>query len=294
MLLTYYQRVLDTCDPYLIARPPVLEVLDREPFQVPIPDDNIFDPQRVAGGPFIQLVKHLDELAYGPVGFSMPDWVFYDCGVMPGAIFGFAMPADAVLPWVRKVLGVPDDHRGLVPMSMFIAIPMVGRQAALGYALCSINQVASGAAPEGLWRLTLALGTRALGLTRMVATSQWRSPQLGLFAGLGPLELLTAWTPAHDNPATVTFTVTTDAAARERLLRGDIIGPEGIHRYIDADDHESMKGLQAEIEQGLQVAIAGPAEIRGAETRVPLQIRRDDRGAFTADRGVGFTRRFQG
>ena len=293
MLLTYYQRVLDTCEPYLIARPPVLEVLDRSPFRVPIPDTNIFDPQRVAGGRFIQLVKHLDELAYGPVGFSMPDWVFYDCAVMPGAVFGFARRAADVPLWVRRVLGVPADHDGLVPMSMFTAIPMVGREAALVYTLCSINQVAAGAAPEGLWRLTLAFGTRSLGFSRMVATTQWRSSQLGLYSGLGPLELITAWTPAHDNPATVTFSVTTDAYARERLLRGDIIGPEGVHRYIDADDYEAMKALQAELEAGARIAVAGPAEIRGSDTRIPLQVR-DDRAEFTTDRGVGFTRRFQG
>ena len=126
-----------------------------------------------------------------------------------------------------------------------------------------------------------------------MATCQWRSPQLGLFAGLGPLDLVTAWTPAHDNPTTCTFTVPTDTRARERLLRGDLTGPEGIHRYLDADDKAAMQALQREIESGLQIAVVGPAETRGAETRIPLQMRGDTH-AFDTDDDIGFTRRFSG
>ncbi|MCB9730357.1 MAG: hypothetical protein H6744_03495 [Deltaproteobacteria bacterium] len=293
MLLRPYQRVLDTCEPYLIARPPVRSGLDEQPLGLDIPDANVFDPQRVAGSTFIQLVKHVDQLAYGPVGLSMPAWVFYDCAVMPGAVFGFARRAHQLESWSRRALAVPDDYRGLVPVSIFICIPTVARTAALVYTLCSVNQIAPGTAPEGLWRLTLAAGTQAFRLTEMLATCQWRSPQLGLYAGLGPLRLETAWTPAHDNPATCTFRVTTDALARERLLRGDLLGPEGIHRYIDADDTRAMRALQDDIEAGARVAVVGPAEIRGSDTRVPLQVSAAS-GEFATEPGVGFTRRFQG
>ncbi|MGM0578569.1 MAG: hypothetical protein ACQEXJ_22785 [Myxococcota bacterium] len=293
MLLRYYRRILDTCEPFLIARPSVRADLDRAPFGVAIRDSHIFDPQHMAERVFVNLVRHLDELAYGPVGLSMPAWVFYDCAVMPGAVFGFARRAHDLPRWVLRTLKVPEGYDGLVPMSVFICIPTVHGRDALVYTLCSTNQVASGSAPEGLWRLTLAAGTRALGVDSMLATAQWRSPQLGLYAGLGPLELLTAWTPAHDNPATCTFRVATTPDAQERLLRGDLVGLEGIHRYIDADDFEAMRGLQAEIEAGLDVAVVGPEEIRGAETRVPLQVRSGE-DTFDADRGVGFTRRFQG
>jgi hypothetical protein len=293
MLLRPYQRVLNTCEPYLIARPPVRDGLDASPLGLSIPEANIFDPQRVAGSTFIQLVKHVDELAYGPVGLSMPAWVFYDCAVMPGAVFGFARRAKHLESWARRALAVPDGYEGLVPVSIFICIPTVARTAALVYTLCSVNQIAPGAAPEGLWRLTLAAGTQAFRLTEMLATCQWRSPQLGLYAGLGPLHLQTAWTPGHDNPATCTFRVSADAAGRERLLRGDLLGPEGIHRYIDADDAEAMRALQLEIESGLQVAVVGPAEIRGSDTRVPLQVS-SGADAFASEPDLGFTRRFQG
>ena len=293
MPLRHYRRIFDDCEPYLIARRAIVDRLDTRPLDIAIPPANIFDPQRLGNETFLRLVQHVNALTYGPIGLPMPDWVFYDCAVMPGAIFGFARRAADVEPWFRRSLGVPDGYAGLVPVSIYICIPTVRRDAALVYTLCSVNQVAVGAAPEGLWRLTLALGIKAFHLHHMMAVSQWRSPQLGLYAGLGPLELITAWTPAHDNPASCTFKVDTSDTAVERLLRGDVTGPEGIDAYVDADDFAALKRVQAAVESGRRIAIAGPAEIRGASTRVPLQIRDDD-APFELGSSVGYTRRFQG
>jgi hypothetical protein len=293
MLLRFYQRLLDQCEPYVIAREAVLPTLDMAPLGIPVDPAYVFDPMRASSGSFIDLVKRLDDITYGPLALSMPSWVLYDCAVMPGVVFGFGRPAHTVEPWVKTVLQISEDYEGLIPMSILIGIPRVNRRSVLVYTLCSINQVAAGAAAEGLWRMTLAAGTCSLRSQEMIATCQWRGPQLGLFAGMGPLELLTAWTPAHDNPTTCTFRTRTDRSAQARLLRGDVTGPEGIHRYLDADDIEAMKALQREIERGLNIAVVGPAETRGAETRVPLQVRDDD-ALYSTDEGLGFTRRFSG
>jgi len=292
MNLTPYQRTLDACQPYVVARPPVLGAIDLAPLGIEIPAANLFDPQHTAGRAFVNMVKRLDALTFGPMGLDMPDWVFYDCAVMPGALFGFARPARTVDPWIRRVLHVPEDYEGLVPLSIFIAIPMAHREATLVYTLCSANQAAPGAAPEGLWRLTLAAGAAALGRGEIVATCQWRSPRLGLFSGLGPLELLTAWTPAHDNPTTCTFRCAVDTAAIERLLRADIKDVRDVQRYLDADDQSAMQALQREIEEGLYVAVAGPAEVRGSTTRVPLHVA--DESTISADETTRYTRQFHG
>src|SRR5690606_34351092 len=114
MLLRHYRRILDDCEPYLVARPPVLEALGRSPLGIEIPDENCFDPQKVGSGPFLNLVKTLDEQTYGPLGLSMPSWVFYDCATMPGAIFGFARRVAALEPWVHRSLAIPPGYDGLV------------------------------------------------------------------------------------------------------------------------------------------------------------------------------------
>jgi len=293
MPLRHYRRVFDDCEPYLVARRQVRSSLNTAPMGVEVPGANIIDPQALGNESFIRLVQQTNDLTYAPIGLPMPDWVFYDCAVMPGAVFGFARRAERVEPWFRRALKIPDGYTGLVPVSIFICIPTVRRDAALVYTLCSVNQVAVGAAPEGLWRITLALGIHAFGLHHMMAVSQWRSPQLGLYAGLGPLELITAWTPAHDNPATCTFRVATPDSAVVRLLRGDVTGPEGIDAYVDADDFEGLQAVQSAVEEGCRIAVAGPAEIRGASTRVPLQYR-DQQTPFSIGTSIGYTRRFQG
>ena len=267
--------------------------LVRAPLGIVVPEANVLDPQVVANGPFLKLAETLDELTYGPVALRMPSWVFYDCALMTGAVFGFAIRAAALPGWVRKTLRVPGDYLGLVPISQFVAIPMAHRKAQLVFTLCSINQVAPGAAPEGLWRLTLAAGTAALRVDVMVATTQWRSAQLGLFTSLGPLKLLTAWTPAHDIPATATFYVYTDDDARARLVHGTRVPDPWADGYLDADDPLAMQALQTEIEAGLEVWVVGAPEIRGADTRVPLQ--RHAAGApAVPTREAAFVRRFQG
>src|SRR5690606_29148152 len=123
------------------------------------------------------------------------------------------------------------------------------------------------AAPEGLWRLTLAAGTAALNVDVMVATSQWRSAHLGVLASMAPLKLMTAWTPAHDVPETATFYMFVDAEAHAHVLRGDRLpteDPDATIRYLDVDDADALQGLQREIEGGLAAWVVGPAEIRGA------------------------------
>ena len=290
--LKNYSRILDTCEPYLVARPSVVKSMEACPLGLTIPDSNVFDPQRVSSGDFLNLAKALDAMTYGPLGLRMPDWVFYDCAVVPGAIFGFARPASELEPWLREGLQLSDDYDGLVPVSLFIAIPTPNRKQWIGYTLCSINEVAAGGAPEGLWRLTLAMGTAALGIESMRSTTRWRSPGLGVYASMGPLELVTAWTPAHDVPETVTFDICTDDDARTRLLSSDQ-PPNEAHRYLGADDPVGMIELQREIETGKRWAIVGPAHIRGAETRIPLADL-DQKDAASVSAGSGFRQRFQG
>lgn len=287
-----YRRIRETCVPYLVARPSIVKAMETKPLGVPIQEEHIFDPQRVASGPFLNVAKKIDAMTYGPLGLRMPDWVFYDCAVVPGAVFGFARAADELEPWLRAGLELSDDYNGYVPVSLFIAIPTPNRGRWIAYTLCSINEIAAGGAPEGLWRLTLAMGTAALRIDTMRSTTRWRTPGLGVYASMGALELVTAWTPAHDVPETITFDLKTDDAARCRLL--DSGRPQTrAHRYVNADNSAELQELQQEIESGAKWAIAGPAEIKGSETMIPLvELGRTD--AANASAGQGFKQRFQG
>lgn len=288
-----FAGVFENCEPYLVARAGVLDCFDLSPLGVAIPKANQFDPQCVSSGPFLNLAKKLDAMTYGPLGLTMPDWVFYDCAVVPGAIFGFARRASELEGWLRTGLGVDASYEGLVPVSLFMALPTPIAGQWIGYTLCSINEVAAGGAPEGLWRLTLAMGTATFQIARMRSTTRWRSPGLGIYASMGPLELVTAFTPAHDVPQTLTFDLRTDRAAQDRLVGPGDEDCARIHRYLDADDDRAMESLQHQLEAGERWAIVGPAVIWGARTRIPL-ARLDRPNASPALHDPRFRTRFQG
>ncbi len=273
MLLERYGPALRTCQPYLVATSRILPSLDRTRLPVPARSWRVFDPQRRADAEFVALVHRLDALTFGPVGLRMPGWVFYDCAVMPGAVMGLCRPAGEVPPWVRDALGVPPGYDGPVPLSTLIAIPTAEPDAWLLYTLCHIDAIAPGASPGGLEALTLVFGLRVFGISLLYGTVQWRSPRLPTFARLGPLEIITAWTPAHDNPRTLTFRAHLSERALDLVLAGAPTHPDSPPptHMLDVDDDAELQRVQADVERGVPWAVVGPPHVSGSYTLVPVR-----------------------
>jgi len=233
---------------------------------------DVYDPWRLASSPFLGIVHRLHNLVCGPFGAPMGRWVGYDCGLIPGAYLGFGVPASELPAATRAGLEVPDDYDGLVPYSVAIAIPFPDRKTWEVVSLGSLNFVAPGAGPAGLTRLTLAFSSALLRDDELWCVLRWRSHLIGVFAGLGPLQVVTAWTVAHDYPTTVTFRVTPNATTRELLLRGAPLDLDSVTTWLDADDTQAMRDLQADVEADVRVWIMGAAEDRGTEVRIPLMV----------------------
>lgn len=292
-MLHHYARILETCEPFLIATRLIAEHLSTTPLGVEIPPGNRFDPQRVEHADFLGVLRRCDALTFGPHGMHMPQWVFYDCAVMPGAVFGLGTRASRLEPWARDALGVPKGYDGLVPLSAFIAIPML--EGALRrrdgepppswllYTLHSMNQVSPGIGPEGLLTLTLALGLRVFPIKTLYGVSQWRNPRLGVYADLGPLQLMTAYTPAHSLPRTLCFRAAIEPIGLESLLLGPRMHPLAPPPdvILDVDDVDALVRLQGELEAGVRYDLVGPPEARGAFVLAPLK-RRAAEGAEVA------------
>ena len=223
------------------------------------------DPQRLEHADFCGILQRLDQLAFGPMGLEMPGWVFYDCSAMPGVVFGLGAPVDQVRGWMKRVLGVPEGYTGIVPLTLFIAIAMLPRRSWLVHTVMGMNDVAPGATHEGAVRETLAAGLALLSIDTLYGTLQWRSPTLRHCTSLGPLEVLTAWTPAHDVKSTLTFRLQVPEDAPDLLLGG----AGHVHssapppnEVIDVDRSTHLRRLQARVESGDRVwVVAPPAEV---------------------------------
>ncbi|MSP93293.1 MAG: hypothetical protein EXR79_16115 [Myxococcales bacterium] len=279
-LLDPYRRVLERCEPFLIAHDGIARDLRLDPLGVAIPPHNVFNPQHRRHAEFLAMLQLMDRLTFGPFGMEMPSWVFYDCAVMPGAVFGLAIRAAGLEPWAREALRVPDGYTGLVPVSQCIAIPVLagfeaGREVPdtwLLYTLESLNQVSPGIAPASTLRVTFALGLQVFPIRELIGITQWRAPKLPVYADLGPLELLTAYTPAHSMPRTLSFRIRPGHDAVARLLRAPVPGPPLLvaNADVDADDAAQLIALQREIEAGRRICIVGHPSEQGPLVRVPL------------------------
>lgn len=278
-VLHSYARILETCEPYLVATRHIADRLCAAPLGVEVPVGNRFDPQVVGSAAFLSVLRRCDALTFGPFGMQMPQWVFYDCAVMPGAVFGLGTRASRLEPWAREALGVEPGYEGLVPLSAFIAIPMLEGAADreddepppswLVYTLHSMNAVSPGIGPEGLTELTFALGLRVFPIRTLYGVSQWRNPRLGVYAGLGPLELMSAYTPAHSLPRTLCFRAGVEPGALDSLLAGTP-KPRQANLHLDVDDVAALRKVQTELEEGVRYELVGPPLTRGTYVLAPL------------------------
>ena len=168
-------RAVEFYKPYVVARPAVVKKLNLEVMGIKVLESDVYNPFALKSGPFLEAVHTLHNLVCGPFGMVMEKWVGYDCGLVPGVVFGFGRDVSEVSPAIRNGLQVPDDYEGLVPFSIAIAIPLPDRQTWEIHSLGSLNHVAPGAGPAGLNRLTLSFGTGVLRAKRILGILRWRS-----------------------------------------------------------------------------------------------------------------------
>ena len=135
--------------------------------------------------------------------------------------------------WVKSALQVPEGYEGDVPLTQFISIPTPEEGAWHLHTLSSLNQVCMDAAtPASLTLLTLCLGVRTLRIKRLYGGTQWRSSRLRMYVSLGPLEVLTAYTPNHSVPETVTWRLDIQRPLIEAALINDGASVAALPRLI--------------------------------------------------------------
>ena len=134
---------------------------------------------------------------------SYYEWVFYDCGEMPGGVVGLGVRAKDLGEEALKEYKIDADYEGLVPISMYIAIPMANGEW-FGHNLSSANRVLKEAMP-GLGLVTKALALQVFQIPTMLGATQWDSKALEIHLQLSDMELLSTYTPAHSYKNTMTY-----------------------------------------------------------------------------------------
>ena len=274
-LFAHYRRAFQECAPYLLTTSYHHPLLELAPLGISIPKrGGVIDAQKRSNREFLQLLQKLEKLTFGPLEMTMPKWVSYDAGIMPAGIFGFSSEVSKLPDWVRRALKVREDYQGHVPLTQFISIPTPEEGSWHLHTFSSLNQVCMGAAtPANLTLLTLCLGVRVFRMKRLYGGTQWRSSRLGKYVSLGPLEVITAYTPNHSVPKTLTWRLELQRPLIEAALINNgtsVAAPPATH-MLDVDDEEALKEMQSEIEEGVRYDIVGQPTTRGSIVQVPVR-----------------------
>lgn len=213
------------------------------------------NPLAMAEVGFADMILRLEQNAFASSNMPMPRWVFYDCAIMPGFVAGYAMRRSKAPQSVLDILKPTDDTEWL-PISLFITIPTMAAKEWVAHNLCSVNSLI----PEadriyGLGFLTKAFGLWYANIEVLCGVTQWASPAVRLHTHYGDFEVLTAYTPVHSYPRTLTYRMVTDAGEWKRFFTHETaLGFN--EKYVDAGfevdpkSDDSLKSFQTRLEAG--------------------------------------------
>ena len=180
------------------------------------------DPLRMGDIYFSNALLNMESKAFETSSMPMPRWVFYDCAVMPGFISGFARRTETLPASIRNFLGEQNLHGEWTPVSMFIVIPTMVENEWVAHNLSSINALI----PKedrlyGLGFLSKAFGLAYANIEVCCGVTQWNSHALRLHSHYGIVEILTAYTPAHTYPNSLTYRLQVDPSEWVRFFSGE-------------------------------------------------------------------------
>lgn len=166
------------------------------------------NPLKVDEVDFGNQILELEGRAFGPANMAMPRWVFYDCAVTPGFVAGFAIHRDSLTEQQKKDYEFLKDHEW-VPLSLFIIIPTMSDEGEwVAHNLCTVNALVSKEERfYGMGFMSKAFGLWYANVNICCGFTQWGNPAIRLHSYFGPFEVLTAYTPLHSYPMTLTYRV---------------------------------------------------------------------------------------
>jgi hypothetical protein len=198
---TKYHDLLKNLEPFIICHPDGLGSFNLDYLGVELKTENRINPLLLSSQKFIEKIYNLDNLSFGGSGMGMPKWVFFDCAAVPGAVVGFGVRASRLTESDCKTLEAKGDE--LIPISMYIAIPCA-QGGWFGHNLSSLNGRIEFEC-SGLGLLTKYYAIGLLNIKNLTGATQWNSHALGLHLKLGPLKLVTSYTPVHSIPTTLCY-----------------------------------------------------------------------------------------
>lgn len=254
MIANRYNEILNFVEPYLLGNPKVFDNYSLNVFGKEFNSDSLMSCLSTKNYEFFKLVHKLDSLTFGHQGMGMDKWVFFDCSAMPAGIFGFAIPRKLVPDKLLRIFEVPDDYQGLVPITMYMAIPTSDRGRWFGHNLSSLSKFLDQDV-RGIGLLTKAFACQVFQIEWCYGATQWGSPALEIHTQLSDMKLKASYLPAHTHQNSLCYVSDYSLENLERALNGERRVSEDYDFLIESADLVAQKDLQEKIEAGSEFSI---------------------------------------
>lgn len=224
-------------------------------------------------------ILNLEHRAFGQKGLEMPRWVFYDCAILPGFVAGFAAKTEALSEVAKEELEIDQSNQEpWTPISLFIIIPTMVPGEWVAHNLCSINSLLPRKDKYyGLGFLSKAFGMWYANIETCIGITQWKSPAIRLHSHYGYFEILTAYTPIHSYPRTLTYRLNVNVKEWKRFFNHE--QDEDFNKKfdlsgfgVDPKSDESLNQFQEKLEAGARPYYLNASQIRSRDLDAELDV----------------------
>ncbi|MBI4919248.1 hypothetical protein HY837_04910 [archaeon] len=248
---------------YILGSQENMENFEMSPFGLPV---RYINPLLTSNKTFTDLLVQLDGLSYGDKNLGMEKWVALDCGMLPSAFIGLAKKADSLDSKIKEEFSIPKDYSGLVPITMYCAIPSTKKGLWISHSLAAIEQ------GKGLGLVTKILGLKIFQAKELIGIAQYNNKSVKIHTKISHLKILSAITSAHSIPEmTFVYQHKVDQDNLENALKGNPCF-EQPSCLLNANDLETKQKMQEEIEQKTaEFYIIPPGQvIKDGEIYIPI------------------------
>lgn len=235
------------------------------------------DPLKMKESHFGHAIMNLDAIAFSKQQMVTPPWVFYDCGVLPGVIAGFAARTESLPIKLKRKLKV-DPLEEWTPISLFIVIPTVQAGTWMAHNLASVNSILERKDQyKSLGFLSKAFGLWYANIERLYGVTQWHSPALKLHPNYGEFQLITTFTPLHDYSNSVTYCCLIDPKVWPQIMDKNISEKKFLNKYksigmLNPTDEKALRKLQQRLEDQKEKIYLSGLEILNKKIGEPIHL----------------------
>lgn len=256
MIAEKFLTLLSNLEIYIFSFKDNFEYFNNEPLGFEIKNENKFDCTSLESKTFYSLLRQMDAITFGGQGMAMEGWMYFDCSAMPGSIVGFGIDQEHLPVELLDKLNIPKLYKGIIPISMFIAIPMLGNNW-FGHNLSSLKSIL-GDKYSGLGLLTKAVGIEVMKITSMYGATQWGSAAIHIHTQLADLQLITSKTPVHTHEHSFCYkSLYTTESIVEALSGRPKEAMKSSKFKIKDSDRKKQFYIQQQIESGVEYTITG-------------------------------------